>query len=60
MDGKPQAIVLHEVIPNEGDSIMIVNCGDHYEMRAHSWTSQPLALTDKDIEDLKGGKTTFN
>ena len=60
MDGKPQAIILHEVIPNEGDSIMIVNCGDHYEMHCHTWQPPALELTDADIEALKAGKVTFN
>jgi hypothetical protein len=61
MDGKTQGICLQTAIPNEGDSIMIVNCGDHYEMHSHSWQQpSPLILTDEDIAALTAGKVTWN
>lgn len=60
MSEKPQAVILQDMIPNEGDSIMIVNCGDYYEMHSNSRTPHPLVLTETDIERLKQGLIVWN
>jgi hypothetical protein len=52
-----------ELLPDAGDSIMIINCGDHFELRHHKWNSlphPPLHLTEHDIELLKAGHITWN
>jgi len=54
---------VYALLPNAGDSVMIVNCGDHFEVRHHSWSpggEPPLYLTDEDIERLKQGVITWN
>jgi len=63
IDDKTGLVDVFTLLPKPGDSVMIVNCGDHYEMRQHSWTvtgAPPLLLTDHDIEQLKQGIITWN
>ncbi len=51
---------VYKLCPEKGDSIMIVNCGTHYEVRHHHWDLPPLLLTDEDIERLRRGQITWN
>jgi hypothetical protein len=54
---------VYRLCPNPGDSIMVVNCGDHFELRHHSWSvneEPPIFLTELDIELLKQGLITWN
>ena len=51
---------VYKLCPEPGDSIMIVNCGTHYEVRHHHWEPQPMTLTPEDIELLKQGLITWN
>ena len=60
IDEKTGKVDVYALCPEQGDSIMIVNCGDHYEIRHHHWEEQPLLLTDNDIEQLKHGLVTWN
>lgn len=63
IDTKNGIIHLYEVIPNEGDSVMIVNCGDHLEFRQHSWQDSavpPIFLTEEEIDWLREGRITWN
>lgn len=52
---KTGTIDVYELCPERGDSVMIVNCGTHFEVRQHFWEQQSLFLTDDDIERLKQG-----
>lgn len=61
IDEKTGTIDVYKLCPEEGDSIMIVNCGSHYEVRHHHWDSvPPLFLTEEDIEMLKRGQIKWN
>ena len=63
IDEKTGLVNVYALLPKPGDSVMIVNCGDHYELRQHTWTvtgAPPLLLTDHDIERLKQGIITWN
>jgi hypothetical protein len=51
---------VYRLCPNEGDSIMVVNCGDHFELRHHSWSIEPFGLSDKEVNDLRQGLITWN
>lgn len=51
---------VYELLPNEGDTIIITNCGNHYEIKYHHWSVPPLLLTEADIELLKQGRITWN
>jgi hypothetical protein len=51
---------VYDLLPEQGDSMMIVNCGTHYEIRYHRWELPPLILTDEDIEALRNGRVVFN
>ena len=51
---------VYKLCPEVGDSIMVVNCGDHFELRHHHWMTEPLLLTDEDITKLKQGILTLN
>ena len=60
VDVKRGTVNVYELLPEQGDSLMIVNCGTHYEIRHHHWSVPPLLLTDDDIERLKEGRITWN
>jgi len=63
IDEKTGLVDVYTLLPKPGDSVMIVNCGDHFELRHHSWSVTgvpPLVLTDHDIELLKQGIVTWN
>jgi hypothetical protein len=52
---------VYELCPEVGDSVMIVNCGTHYEIRHQSFDGQPpLHLTDTDMERLAKGVIVWN
>jgi len=50
---KDQIIDLHKLLPDQGDSVMIVNCGDHYEIQHR--TLKPPFLTEDDVDHLNAG-----
>ena len=60
IDQKQGTVNVYELLPEPGDSMMIVNCGTHYEIRHHHWARPPLVLTDEDIEKLKQGRIIWN
>lgn len=60
IDTKTGTVNVHDLCPEPGDSIMVVNCGTHYEVRHHHWECRPLGLTDEDIHDLKTGQIVWN
>lgn len=52
---------VYRLCPNEGDSIMVVNCGTHFELRHHSWNKPvPFGLTEQDVDDLRQGLIIWN
>ena len=51
---------VYKMCPEPGDSIMIVNCGTHFEVRHHHWVNSPFSLTEEDIEDMKSNKIVWN
>ena len=60
IDEKTGTVQVYKLLPNPGDSIMIVNCGDHFEVRYHHWEEHPVELTLQEIEDLKRGHIIWN
>lgn len=60
IDQKTGTINVYDLLPNPGDSVMVVNCGTHFEIRHHHWSTPPLILTDDDIEDLKAGRVIWH
>ena len=64
IDEKTGLVDVYALLPEQGDSLMIVNCGDHFEMRHHRWSMSgqkpPLMLTEQDIERLRQGAITWN
>ena len=63
IDEETGQVNVFELLPEAGDSVMIVNCGDHFEVRHHRWRvnhSPQIFLTDEDIELLKRGQITWN
>lgn len=60
LDEKKGIIHLHEVIPNEGDSLLVVNTGERFEFRQQSWLRPPFDLTADEIVRLKAGTIVFN
>ena len=50
---------LHELLPTHGDSMWVMNCGDHYEIRYYGVVGPALTLTADDTEALKNGEITF-
>lgn len=60
IDEKNGTVNVYELLPEPGDSVMIVNCGSHFEVRHHHWEKQPFHLTAEDIEKLKQGHITWN
>jgi hypothetical protein len=56
-------IDVYRLLPKRGDSLMIVNCGSHFEVRQRSWSQTrepPLLLTEEDFESMKQGTITWN
>jgi len=61
IDKETGTINVHELLPNLGDSLMIVNCGDHYEMRESHYELVPeIALTEEEIRCLQAGMVTWH
>lgn len=60
IDEKTGTLDVYRLCPEMGDSIMVVNCGTHFEVRHHHWEQQPFGLTELDIEYLKQGLITWN
>jgi hypothetical protein len=57
---KDGTVNVHDLCPAPGDSIMVVNCGTHYEVRYHHWVEPGYTLTDQDVEDLTRGRVTWH
>lgn len=58
IDEDEGTVNVYKACPKEGDSVMIVNCGDHFEVRHHSRTiptTTEAALTEDDISQLQLG-----
>ena len=63
IDEKNGIVDVYKLLPKRGDSVMIVNCGTHFEVRHHSWDMDDrpaIELTEQDIELLKQGLITWN
>lgn len=60
IDETEGTVNVYKLCPKPGDSIMVVNCGDHYEVRHHHWEQQAFDLTAEDIEDLRQGRIIWN
>lgn len=63
IDEENGIVDVYKLLPDCGDSVMIVNCGDHFEVRHHKWSLNPvppIELTQQDIELLKRGLITWN
>lgn len=62
IDHDDKTIDLRKLLPNQGDSVMIVNCGDHYEMSERRLVLMPeeATLTDDDLKHLRRGTITWN
>lgn len=52
---------VYKLLPNPGDSLLIVNCGTHFEVRHQQVSPTPtLYLTDEDIERIRDGTMIWN
>lgn len=60
IDEHTGTVNVYKLCPEAGDTIMIVNCGTHYEIRHQHWEQTPLGLTDQDIEFMKQGLIVWN
>ena len=60
IDQKTGMVNVYELLPEQGDSIMIVNCGTHFELHHHHWEQPPLVLTEEDIEAIRSGRVVWN
>lgn len=62
-DMKNGIINLQALLPQRGDSVVITNCGGHYEMveQRFDWDVVPeVALTEHDISCLKAGTINWH
>lgn len=59
VDPDAGSLNLYELLPMQGDSMWVMNCGDHYEIRYYRVVGPALTLTADDIEALKNGEITF-
>jgi hypothetical protein len=63
IDEETGMVDVYTLLPNPGDSVMIVNCGDRFEVRQHSWVKGEggmLMLTEEDIDKLTEGRIVWN
>ena len=63
IDEDSGTVDVHRACPNEGDSVMIVNCGDHFEVRHHSRepiTTTEAVLTDEELNKLRSGHIVWH
>ena len=61
IDEDSGTVNVYAACPNKGDSVMIVNCGDHFEVRHHSRQLPPEAtLTDDELRRLHQGQITWH
>jgi len=60
IDEKTGVINVFKLCPEPGDSIMIVNCGTHFELRHQHWEPVTLSLTEEELEGLRQGIITWN
>lgn len=60
IDEENGVINVYELLPKAGDSITVINCGDHFEIRHQHFEFPPLVLTEHDIECMKLGTLVIN
>jgi len=63
IDEEDGTVNVYKLLPNPGDSVMIVNCGNRFEIRHHSWVEGEggmLMLTEEDIDKLTAGRIVWN
>ncbi len=60
IDEESGTVNVYALCPEPGDSVMIVNCGETFEIRRHRWDVNPLILTDHDIDNLKSGRIIWH
>ena len=63
IDEENGIVDVYRLLPEQGDSVMIVNCGTHFEVRHHRWSVQQvptMELTPHDIELLKQGRIRWH
>lgn len=52
---------VYKLLPNAGDSLLIVNCGTHFEVRHQTVPATPtLYLTEDDVQRIRDGTMVFN
>ena len=61
IDDEEGTVNVYAACPNEGDSVMIVNCGDHFEVRHHQRSKTVVAtLTEDELDKLRQGHITWH
>jgi hypothetical protein len=61
IDKKTGLINVYKLLPDEGDGLMVWNCGTHFEVRYQKMMQvPPLLLTDQDIMDMQRGVIVWN
>lgn len=60
-DAKRGRINLYEMLPEQGDILVVQNCGDHFSIQHYNvYATPPLFLTDEEIEKLRQGQIVWN
>jgi hypothetical protein len=59
MSKRVTALDLHEMMPETGDKIIIINTGHSFEVYTIELGEPPLFLTDEEIDLLTRGEITF-
>ena len=49
----------YDLCPGEGDSMWVMNCGDHFEIRYYRVIGEALRLTEDDMDKLRRGEITW-
>lgn len=52
-------IDLDEMIPEQGDTVTIINCGTHLEVVQHK-VCVGMELTEEDMQAIRSGEVTWN
>lgn len=61
IDQEKGMVNVYKLLPEMGDSVLIVNCGTHFEVRHQKMLPVgQLCLTDEDIDNIRQGKIVWN
>ena len=58
VDEEKGTVNVYEACPNKGDSVVIINCGDHFEVRHEALVEQ--VLTEEEVARINQGHITWH